>query len=117
VGADVITIAQFDLSRNPYLEESARAGIRGRYGTLADRVTASAPRSARSRWTSPGTLLNDDPTIYSRTAGSANARSHAVAAAETIRQLGRADPNLPELTAKTQVAGLVRDGLVSRHVS
>jgi lysophospholipase L1-like esterase len=88
VGADVITIAQFDLSRSPYLEESARAGIRSRYGTLADHVSALGAALGTIHVDLATHPLNDDPTIYSPDRRHGNARSHAVAAAETIRRLG-----------------------------
>jgi hypothetical protein len=89
-GADVITIAQFDLSQNPYLEQWARAGIRSRYATLADHVTALSRTLGTIHVPLASHPLNSDPTTYSPDRRHGNARSHAVSAAETIRQLGAA---------------------------
>jgi lysophospholipase L1-like esterase len=90
VGADVITLAQFDVSRNPYLEEWARAGIRKRYAVLAEQVTSLGKALSTIHVNLAGHPLNEDPSMHSTDRRHGNARCHAVAAAETVRQLGAA---------------------------
>lgn len=89
-GADVITVSQFDVSKNPYLEEWVRDGVRRRYAMLAERVTALGKSLGTIHVDLASHPLGDDVSIYSRDRRHGNARCHCVAATETLRQLGAA---------------------------
>ena len=88
-GADVITLGLFDISHSPALEEWARPGIRRRYATLVAHLAALSEQLGTIHIDLFNHPVNDDPSTYSSDGRHGNARSHAIAAAEAIRRLGK----------------------------
>jgi lysophospholipase L1-like esterase len=87
-GADVITLGMFDVSYSPAVVEWLRPGLRARMGLLAGRTRAMAERLGTIHVHLTEHPLSTDPGLYSSDGRHGNARSDAVAAAETIRRLG-----------------------------
>ena len=87
-GADVITLGMFDVSYSPAVVEWLRPGLRTRMGTLAGRTRALAGRLGTIHVHLTDHPLSTDPSLYSTDGRHGNARSDAVATAETIRRLG-----------------------------
>lgn len=87
-GADVITVSQFNVSNNPYLEEWLRNGVRRRYAMLADRTSALGKVLGTIHVDLASHPLGDDVSMYSRDRRHGDARCHSVAATETLRELG-----------------------------
>jgi lysophospholipase L1-like esterase len=87
-GADVITLGMFDVSYSPAVVEWLRPGLRTRMGTLAERTRALADRLGTIHVHLTDHPLSTDPGLYSADGRHGNARSDAIATAETIRRLG-----------------------------
>lgn len=97
-GAQPVTVTIFDVSHSPAVGERYRPELRQRLALLAEHTRAVAARQncvlvdlSRHRRTS-------DPALYSPDGRHGNARSDAIAAAETVRALGalaRRDPSSP----------------------
>lgn len=87
-GADVITLGMFDVSYSPAVVEWLRPGLRTRMRTLAERTRAMAERLGTIHVHLTDHPLSTDPGLYSTDGRHGNARSDAVATAETLRRLG-----------------------------
>lgn len=87
-GADVITLGMFDVSASPAIQDWLRPGLRQRMRLLSERTRALAERHGTIHVHLTTHPLSTDPGLYSSDGRHGNARSDAVAAAETIRILG-----------------------------
>lgn len=87
-GATVLTLGMFDVSYSPAVADWLRPGLRARMADLARRTEAMAKTRGTVHVHLSGHDLSTDPGIYSADGRHGNARSDAVAAAETIRRLG-----------------------------
>ncbi|TDD25259.1 SGNH/GDSL hydrolase family protein [Kribbella turkmenica] len=88
-GADVMTLGMFDVSYSPAVVEWLRPGLRQRMRTLSDRTAALAAKLGTIHVSLTDHPLSTDPGLYSSDGRHGNARSDAVAAAETLRVLAR----------------------------
>lgn len=86
-GATVITLGMFDVSYSPAVADWLRPGLRSRMADLARRTRALAGERGTVHVHLADHDLSTDPSIYSTDGRHGNARSDAVAAAETIRRL------------------------------
>ncbi len=86
--ADVITLGMFDVSYSPAVPEWLRPGLRTRMHELNERTRAMATRLGTIHVHLTDHPLSTDPSLYSADGRHGNARSDAVAAAETVRRLG-----------------------------
>jgi lysophospholipase L1-like esterase len=87
-GADVITLGMFDVSYSPAVVEWLRPGLRTRMRTLAERTRTMAERLGTIHVHLTDHPLSTDPGLYSTDGRHGNARSDAVATAESLRRLG-----------------------------
>jgi lysophospholipase L1-like esterase len=87
-GADVITLGMFDVSAGPAIHDWLRPGLHQRMRLLSERTRALAERHGTIHVHLTTHELSTDPGLYSSDGRHGNARSDAVAAAETIRELG-----------------------------
>jgi lysophospholipase L1-like esterase len=87
-GADVITVSMFDGARNPVLPEEFRAALRPRLLDLAERTRAVAARLDTVHVELHDHPASADPGLYGSDGRHGTRRSHAIAAAETVRALG-----------------------------
>ncbi|ONI68783.1 GDSL family lipase [Kribbella sp. ALI-6-A] len=87
-GADVITLGMFDVSASPAIQGWLRPGLHQRMRLLSERTRALAERHGTIHVHLTTHPLSTDPDMYSSDGRHGNARSDAVAAAETIRILG-----------------------------
>jgi lysophospholipase L1-like esterase len=87
-GADVITLGMFDVSASPAIQGWLRPGLHQRMRLLSERTRALAERHGTIHVHLTTHPLSTDPGLYSSDGRHGNARSDAVAAAETIRLLG-----------------------------
>jgi lysophospholipase L1-like esterase len=87
-GADVITLGMFDVSASPAIQDWLRPGLHQRMRLLSERTRALAERHGTIHVHLTTHPLSTDPGLYSSDGRHGNARSDAVAAAETIRILG-----------------------------
>jgi lysophospholipase L1-like esterase len=88
-GADVMTLGMFDISYSPALAEWLRPGLRRRMRTLADRTAALASKLGTIHIHLTDHPLSTDAGLYSSDGRHGNARSDAIATAETLRALAR----------------------------
>ncbi|MEV0799758.1 SGNH/GDSL hydrolase family protein [Kribbella sp. NPDC050281] len=88
-GADVMTLGMFDVSYSPAVVEWLRPGLRQRMRTLSDRTAVLAEKLATIHVHLTDHPLSTDPSLYSSDGRHGNARSDAIATAETIRILAR----------------------------
>ncbi|WP_405062080.1 SGNH/GDSL hydrolase family protein [Kribbella sp. NBC_01505] len=86
-GADVMTLGMFDVSYSPAVLDWLRPGLRQRMRTLSDRTAALAAKLGTIHVNLTDHPLSTAPTLYSSDGRHGNARSDAVATAETLRQL------------------------------
>ena len=87
IGATVLTLGMFDVSYSPAVADWLRPGLRARMADLARRMRALAFERGTVHVDLAGHDLSTDAGIYSSDGRHGNARSDAVAAAETIRRL------------------------------
>ncbi len=87
-GADVITLGMFDVSASPAIQGWLRPGLHQRMRMLSERTRALAEKHGTIHVHLTTHPLSTDPGLYSSDGRHGNARSDAVAAAETIRILG-----------------------------
>lgn len=102
-GAEVITLGMFDVSASPAVQDWLRPGLRQRMRLLSERTRALAERLGTIHVHLTTHPLSTDPGLYSSDGRHGNARSDAVATAETIRRLGRRLGRLPAIAAQDQV--------------
>jgi lysophospholipase L1-like esterase len=88
-GADVMTLGMFDVSYSPAVADWLRPGLRARMRTLSDRTGALAAALGTIHVHLTDHPLSSDPLLYSSDGRHGNARSDAVATAETVRALGQ----------------------------
>ncbi|ADB35060.1 lipolytic protein G-D-S-L family [Kribbella flavida DSM 17836] len=88
-GADVITLGMFDVSASPAVADWLRPGLHERMRRLSERTRALAQRLGTLHVHLTTHPLSTDPGLYSADGRHGNARSDAVATAETLRLLGR----------------------------
>jgi lysophospholipase L1-like esterase len=88
-GSDVMTLSMFDISYSPAVADWLRPGLRQRMRTLSDRTAVLADKLGTIHVHLTDHPLSTDPTLYSADGRHGNARSDAVATAETLRVLGR----------------------------
>ncbi|MEV4260920.1 SGNH/GDSL hydrolase family protein [Kribbella sp. NPDC049584] len=88
-GAEVMTLGMFDISYSPAVVDWLRPGLRQRMRTLSDRTAAIAEQLGTIHIHLTDHPLSTDPSLYSRDGRHGNARSDAVATAETLRAIGR----------------------------
>jgi len=88
-GADVMTLGMFDISYSPAVADWLRPGLRQRMRTLSDRTAVLADKLGTIHIHLTDHPLSTDPGLYSSDGRHGNARSDAVATAETLRALGR----------------------------
>jgi len=88
-GAEVMTLGMFDISYSPAVADWLRPGLRQRMRTLSTRTAALADKLGTIHINLTDHPLSTDPGIYSSDGRHGNARSDAVAAAETVRALGQ----------------------------
>ncbi|MEV5964833.1 SGNH/GDSL hydrolase family protein [Kribbella sp. NPDC051952] len=88
-GADVMTLGMFDISYSPAVADWLRPGLRQRMRTLSDRTAILADKLGTIHVHLTDHPLSTDPTLYSTDGRHGNARSDAVATAETLRVLGK----------------------------
>jgi lysophospholipase L1-like esterase len=88
-GADVMTLGMFDISCSPAVADWLRPGLRQRMRTLSDRTAELAAKLGTIHIHLTDHPLSTDPGLYSTDGRHGNARSDAVATAETLRVLGR----------------------------
>jgi lysophospholipase L1-like esterase len=94
-GAEVITLGMFDVSASPAVPEWLRPGLHRRMRLLSERTRALAERLGTLHVHLTTHPLSTDPGLYSSDGRHGNARSDAVATAETVRRLGRRLGRLP----------------------
>ncbi len=87
-GADVMTLGMFDVSYSPAVPDWLRPGLRQRMHDLSERMRPLAGELGTIHVHLTGHPLSTDPGLYSSDGRHGNARSDAVAAAETVRRLG-----------------------------
>jgi lysophospholipase L1-like esterase len=88
-GADVITLGMFDVSASPAVADWLRPGLHERMRRLSARTRALAERLGTVHVELTDHPLSTDPGLYSSDGRHGNARSDAVATAETLRILAR----------------------------
>lgn len=88
-GAEVMTLGMFDVSYSPAVVEWLRPGLRQRMRTLSERTAVLADKLGTIHINLTDHPLSTDPGLYSSDGRHGNARSDAVATAETLRVLGR----------------------------
>jgi len=86
-GAVVMTLGMFDVSYSPAVAEWLRPGLRQRMRTLSDRTAALAEKLGTIHINLTDHPLSTDPGLYSSDGRHGNARSDAVATAETLRTM------------------------------
>ena len=86
-GADVMTLGMFDVSYSPAVADWLRPGLRQRMHTLSDRTAALADKLGTIHIHLTDHPLSTDPGLYSTDGRHGNARSDAIATAETLRAL------------------------------
>ncbi|MDX6263853.1 MAG: hypothetical protein QOH84_5541 [Kribbellaceae bacterium] len=89
-GADVITLGMFDVSASPAVADWLRPGLHERMRRLSERTQVLAERLGTLHVQLTTHPLSTDPALYSSDGRHGNARSDAVATAETLRILSRA---------------------------
>jgi hypothetical protein len=87
-GADVITIGMFDVSYSPAVPDDLRPGLRERMRLLSERTEALSDELGTLHVNLTNHPAATDPSLYSADGRHGNARSDAIAAAETLRRLG-----------------------------
>lgn len=87
-GAEVLTLGMFDVSHSPAVPDWLRPGLHERMRLLSERTAAIARRRGTIHVHLTDHPLSSDPGIYSSDGRHGNARSDAVATAETVRRLG-----------------------------
>jgi lysophospholipase L1-like esterase len=92
VGAQVMTLGMFDVSASPAVVDWLRPGLHERMRRLSERTQALATRLGTVHVELTTHPLSTDPALYSSDGRHGNARSDAVATAETIRRLAREIP-------------------------
>lgn len=88
-GAEVMTLGMFDISYSPAVADWLRPGLRQRMRTLSERTAAIAAQLGTIHVQLTDHPLSTDPSLYSSDGRHGNARSDAVATAETVRAIGR----------------------------
>jgi lysophospholipase L1-like esterase len=88
-GADVITLGMFDVSASPAVADWLRPGLHERMRRLSERTRILAGRLGTLHVQLTTHPLSTEPELYSSDGRHGNARSDAVATAETLRILGR----------------------------
>ncbi|MEU4191023.1 SGNH/GDSL hydrolase family protein [Kribbella sp. NPDC026611] len=88
-GADVMTLGMFDVSYSPAVADWLRPGLRQRMRTLSLHTMDLAESLGTIHVHLTDHPLSTDPGLYSSDGRHGNARSDAVATAETVRTLGR----------------------------
>ena len=88
-GADVMTLGMFDISYSPAVADWLRPGLRQRMRTLSNRTAALADKLNTIHIPLTDHPLSTDAALYSTDGRHGNARSDAIATAETLRVLGR----------------------------
>jgi lysophospholipase L1-like esterase len=88
VGADVMTVSVFDLSRCPAVPEQFRESLSERTLMLSERTTALAHRLGTLHVDLSRHPAIDHPEMFSADGLHGNMRSHAISAAEAVRRLG-----------------------------
>ena len=86
-GADVMTLGMFDVSYSPAVADWLRPGLRQRMRTLSDRTAVLADKLGTIHISLTDHPLSTDPGLYSTDGRHGNARSDAIATAETVRAL------------------------------
>jgi lysophospholipase L1-like esterase len=86
-GAEVMTLGMFDVSASPAIQEWLRPGLRQRMRLLSERTQALAGRLGTIHVHLTTHPLSTDPGLYSSDGRHGNARSDAIATAETVRRL------------------------------
>ncbi|MEV6288196.1 SGNH/GDSL hydrolase family protein [Kribbella sp. NPDC051770] len=87
-GADVLTLGMFDVSASPAIQGWLRPGLHQRMRELSERTRKLAEQHGTIHVHLTTHPLSTDPGLYSSDGRHGNARSDAIAAAETIRILG-----------------------------
>ncbi|WP_280721958.1 SGNH/GDSL hydrolase family protein [Kitasatospora sp. MAA4] len=87
-GATVITVSMFDGSNSPAVPEEFRPALRTRLHDLADRTQRMAAQLGTVQVSLIGHPASKEADLYSADGRHGTRRSHAIAAAETIRGLG-----------------------------
>ncbi|MDH6109418.1 lysophospholipase L1-like esterase [Kitasatospora sp. MAP12-15] len=87
-GAQVITVSMFDGSYSPAVPEELRAGLRTRLYDLTDRTERIAAQLGTVQVSLTDHPASRDADLYSADGRHGTRRSHAIAAAETVRALG-----------------------------
>jgi lysophospholipase L1-like esterase len=88
-GAEVMTLGMFDISYSPAVADWLRPGLRERMRTLSTRTAALADKLGTIHIDLTDHPLSTDPGLYSSDGRHGNARSDAIATAETLRVLGQ----------------------------
>jgi lysophospholipase L1-like esterase len=88
-GAEVMTLGMFDISYSPAVAEWLRPGLRQRMRMLSERTAALAEKLGTIHINLTDHPLSTDPALYSSDGRHGNARSDAIATAETVRALNR----------------------------
>ncbi|MER7248337.1 SGNH/GDSL hydrolase family protein [Kribbella sp. NPDC000426] len=88
-GAEVMTLGMFDISYSPAIADWLRPGLRQRMRTLSGRTAEIAEQLGTIHIHLTDHPLSTDPSLYSSDGRHGNARSDAVATAETVRAIGR----------------------------
>ncbi|GAA1608098.1 hypothetical protein GCM10009789_73170 [Kribbella sancticallisti] len=86
-GAEVMTLGMFDVSASPAIQEWLRPGLRQRMRLLSERTRALAELHGTIHVHLTTHPLSTDPGLYSSDGRHGNARSDAIATAETVRRL------------------------------
>ncbi|TCO48757.1 lysophospholipase L1-like esterase [Kribbella antiqua] len=86
-GADVMTLGMFDISYSPAVADWLRPGLRQRMRMLSERTAALAEKLGTIHINLTDHPLSTDPALYSSDGRHGNARSDAIATAETVRAL------------------------------
>lgn len=97
-GAQPVTIGAFDVSYGPAVPDRYRLQLRQRFALLAEQTRLAAVRHDGVYVDLRRHPRNSDPTLYAPDGKHGNARSDAIAAAETVRALGarlRRGPHVP----------------------
>ena len=87
-GAVVITVSMFDGSYSPAVPEEYRPAMRARLHDLAERTQRLAGRLGTVQVNLIGHPASQEADLYSADGRHGTRRSHAIAAAETVRSLG-----------------------------
>jgi lysophospholipase L1-like esterase len=88
-GADVFTMGLFDSSASKYVPEEFKAALSSRTQTLSSLTKALTARHGSMYVDLTSSSAGNDPGIYASDGRHVNARGHAIAAAITIRCLGK----------------------------